>query len=138
MKGNSKCKFQKAAQAATTALDHQCLLDIDAKCATARNTSIVCTIGPVTKSVEKLRELILAGMDIARLNFSHGDHDYHRHGIKIKYIDIKISSQDFLKDFSLKLLKRNVPTHERNWYFERLFEIKHEIRACFFFCTQVK
>jgi len=72
---------QRAAQAATSALDHQCLLDIDCKPSQARNTSIVCTIGPVSRSVEKLTELILAGMDICRLNFSHGDHEYHRQTI---------------------------------------------------------
>lgn len=72
---------QKVAQSANTTLEQQCLLDIDAKSASARNTSIVCTIGPVSRSVEKLTELILAGMDICRLNFSHGDHEYHRQTI---------------------------------------------------------
>ena len=43
-----------------------------------RKTKIVCTIGPATDSSEKIRQLIQAGMDVARLNFSHGDHDSHR------------------------------------------------------------
>ncbi len=38
-------------------------------------TKIVCTLGPVSSSAEVLRELISAGMDVVRLNFSHGDHD---------------------------------------------------------------
>ncbi len=42
-----------------------------------RKTKIVCTMGPSTASVEKLRELIRAGMDVARLNFSHGTHEDH-------------------------------------------------------------
>ena len=43
-----------------------------------RFTKIVATLGPAVASPEKIRELVAAGMDVARLNFSHGDHDLHR------------------------------------------------------------
>ena len=43
-----------------------------------RRTRIVCTIGPSSSSPAMLRALIQAGMDVARLNFSHGDHQTHR------------------------------------------------------------
>ncbi|MDP3259730.1 MAG: pyruvate kinase, partial [Thermodesulfovibrionales bacterium] len=39
-----------------------------------RKTKIVCTIGPASSSRETIRSLIRKGMDVARLNFSHGDH----------------------------------------------------------------
>ncbi len=42
-----------------------------------RRTKIVCTIGPATNSEEKLEQLMRAGMNVARLNFSHGTHDEH-------------------------------------------------------------
>jgi pyruvate kinase len=42
-----------------------------------RRAKIVCTIGPVSNSEEMIRELMLRGMDVARLNFSHGTHEQH-------------------------------------------------------------
>src|SRR4051812_6915697 len=43
-----------------------------------RKTKIICTLGPATESSEKLRELILAGANIFRLNMSHAPHDWVR------------------------------------------------------------
>ncbi|CDH04160.1 pyruvate kinase I (formerly F),fructose-stimulated [Xenorhabdus bovienii str. oregonense] len=47
-----------------------------------KKTKIVCTIGPKTESETKLTELLNAGMNVMRLNFSHGD--YKEHGQRIK------------------------------------------------------
>lgn len=49
-----------------------------------RKTKIVCTIGPASESVEKLTQLINSGMNVARLNFSHGD--FEEHGARIRNI----------------------------------------------------
>jgi len=42
-----------------------------------RRAKIVCTIGPASNSDEMIRDLMLLGMDVARLNFSHGTHEQH-------------------------------------------------------------
>ena len=47
-----------------------------------KKTKIVCTIGPASESEETLEQLIESGMNVARLNFSHGDHDEHLTRIK--------------------------------------------------------
>ncbi|MCF8429931.1 MAG: pyruvate kinase, partial [Bacteroidia bacterium] len=41
-------------------------------------TKIVATIGPATSSLEKLKEIILEGVDVCRLNFSHGSYEDHK------------------------------------------------------------
>ena len=46
-------------------------------------TKIVCTMGPNTDNREIMKELALNGMDVARFNFSHGDHAEHRHRLEI-------------------------------------------------------
>ena len=48
-----------------------------------RKTKIVCTIGPASESHEMIEKLCLAGMNVARLNFSHGTHEEHKRRIEI-------------------------------------------------------
>ena len=42
-----------------------------------RHAKIICTLGPATSDVKAIADLIAAGMDVARLNFSHGSHEEH-------------------------------------------------------------
>ena len=44
----------------------------------SRRAKIVCTLGPATSSPEQVTALVESGMDVARLNFSHGDRDDHK------------------------------------------------------------
>jgi pyruvate kinase len=48
-----------------------------------RHAKIVCTLGPATDDVKAMGALIDAGMDVARLNFSHGTHEEHARRIAI-------------------------------------------------------
>ncbi|SDN55703.1 pyruvate kinase [Alkalicoccus daliensis] len=64
-----------------------------------RKTKIVCTIGPASESKEKLTQLIDAGMNVARLNFSHGD--FEEHGARIK--NIREASEKAGKDTAILL-----------------------------------
>jgi pyruvate kinase len=49
---------------------------------TSRRAKIICTIGPASNSEAIMRDLLRLGMDVARLNFSHGTHDDHAHNIQ--------------------------------------------------------
>jgi len=69
--------MQMAASQANTMVDQKAALDIDSTPLAERLSSIICTIGPVSRSVETLMSMMEAGMNIARMNFSHGSHEYH-------------------------------------------------------------
>ena len=43
-----------------------------------KRTKIICTIGPSSENEETLTQMCLAGMNVARLNFSHGSHEEHQ------------------------------------------------------------
>lgn len=47
-----------------------------------RRAKIVCTLGPASVSPERVRDLVRAGMDVARLNLSHGTHEDHRQAVQ--------------------------------------------------------
>jgi pyruvate kinase len=67
----AKAKTSRNARIFTTAKDRD-PMDMN-----LRRTKIVATLGPASNSPEMIRQLILAGMDVARLNFSHGSYDEH-------------------------------------------------------------
>ena len=48
-----------------------------------RKTKIVCTIGPACNNEETLTQMALAGMNVARLNFSHGNYEEHKKNIDL-------------------------------------------------------
>jgi len=64
-----------------------------------RKTKIVCTIGPASESPEMLRDLIRAGLDVARLNFSHGSHA--EHGVRLG--NLRQAAQDLGKHVAIML-----------------------------------
>ncbi|MBO8021314.1 pyruvate kinase, partial [Leptospira interrogans] len=59
-----------------------------------RKTKIICTIGPATSDKKMIQALAEAGMNVARLNMSHGNHDFHRSIIR----NIKSLNKDVLKN----------------------------------------
>jgi len=68
---------QRKAGQASTQVDYTSNLDIYSKANRMRLSGIVCTIGPVSRAPETLLELLENGMNVARMNFSHGSHEYH-------------------------------------------------------------
>ncbi len=50
-----------------------------------RKTKIVCTLGPASQTEAVLREMILSGMNVARINFSHGTHEEHQQKLELLY-----------------------------------------------------
>merc|ERR1712226_571001 len=66
----------KATTSATT-VDYLSGLDILSRGAAVRLSGIVCTIGPASKATDFLVQMIDTGMNVARMNFSHGSYEYH-------------------------------------------------------------
>jgi pyruvate kinase len=62
-----------------------------------RHSKIVCTIGPACRSPRLIGRLLHAGMDVARLNFSHGTHDEHAHTI----VQLRAASRELKKTIAI-------------------------------------
>ncbi|CAG0918598.1 unnamed protein product [Notodromas monacha] len=67
---------------ANSLVEFKCCLDINSEPHERRLSGVICTIGPASREVDTLEKLIKAGMNVARLNFSHGSHEYHAGTIK--------------------------------------------------------
>ncbi|VDK87169.1 unnamed protein product [Onchocerca ochengi] len=85
----------------STQLEHLCHINISQKPTQHRKTSIICTIGPACNTVQKLQEMIAKGMNIARLNFSHGSHELHAQ--TIQNIREALRNENDMKDIAIAL-----------------------------------
>uniref|UniRef100_A0A1B6F1T8 Pyruvate kinase n=1 Tax=Cuerna arida TaxID=1464854 RepID=A0A1B6F1T8_9HEMI len=82
---------------ATSHLEHLCAMDIDSKASFVRLSGIICTIGPASIEPNTLKEMIKRGMNVARLNFSHGTHEYHANTIK----NIRQAVEEYSKEIGM-------------------------------------
>jgi pyruvate kinase len=62
-----------------------------------KKTKLVCTLGPKTDSVSEITKIIQAGMDVCRLNFSHGSYENHLKIIK----NLRIAAKNLKKEISI-------------------------------------
>ncbi|MBR2337996.1 MAG: pyruvate kinase [Clostridia bacterium] len=76
-----------------------------------RKTKIVCTLGPATEDRALVREMILSGMDVARMNFSHNTHEDHKHRIDM----IKELRQELQRPVALLLDTKGPEIRLRNF-----------------------
>ncbi|XP_037909556.1 pyruvate kinase-like isoform X2 [Hermetia illucens] len=79
-------------------LEHMCNLEFDSPVPHVRLTGIVCTIGPASRSPEMLVKMMETGMNVARLNFSHGSHEYHADTIK----NIRIAAKTYSEQLGIE------------------------------------
>ncbi|XP_055385012.1 pyruvate kinase-like isoform X2 [Condylostylus longicornis] len=86
---------QMKAGEAENHLEHMCRLDFDSAVPHVRLSGIICTIGPASVDVNMLEKMMATGMNIARLNFSHGSYEYHGNTIK--------NIREAVKNYSAKL-----------------------------------
>lgn len=75
--------MQSKACFADSNIDHLINLSVASKCNAVRLTSIICTLGPASAKPDVLDQMLIAGMNIARLNFSHGSYEYHAGTVKL-------------------------------------------------------
>lgn len=80
-----------------------------------RRTKIVCTIGPASASEQVLAGLMRAGMNVARLNFSHGDYAFHRRVIRrVRGLERKLDRQvAILQDLPGPKIRIGAIAHDR-------------------------
>lgn len=93
---SSKVPQMKAAEALSN-LEHLCKLDINSQAPYVRLTGIICTIGPASQSPEMLENMMVAGMNVARLNFSHGSYEYHAGTIK----NVRLAVESYSKKIGM-------------------------------------
>ena len=73
-----------------------------------KKTKIVCTIGPKTESEEMLTKMLDAGMNVMRLNFSHGD--YAEHGQRIQNLrNVMSKTGKKAESFWIPKVRKSVP-----------------------------
>merc|ERR1712156_369062 len=85
---------QRKAQLASTMVDYVSELDVMSRAARVRLSGVVCTIGPVSRDPEFLYDMMEAGMNIARMNFSHGTHEYHKQTI----MNCRVANEKYKED----------------------------------------
>merc|ERR1711936_980020 len=85
---------QRKAASASTMVDYMSEFDVLSRAARVRLSGVVCTIGPVSRDPEFLYDMMEAGMNIARMNFSHGTHEYHKQTI----MNCRVANEKYKED----------------------------------------